>query len=53
MTKGVNFLDQVFNHLPSCAEGLRPYHSHLLGQVYAGLALQNYGNGKIDEAKLH
>jgi len=49
----VNFIDQVFNHLPSLAGGLRPFHSRLLGQGYVGLALRSYGGGNISEAKHH
>jgi glycosyltransferase involved in cell wall biosynthesis len=47
----VNFLARVFDHLPSCAEGLRLHYSRLLGRVYVGLALRGYGSGNIPEAK--
>ncbi len=47
----VNFLVRVFDHLPPCAEGLRPHYSRLLGHAYVGLALPNYGSGNILEAK--
>lgn len=47
----VKFVADVLGHLPSCANGLRPYRSQLLSHVYAGLALRNYGVGHIAEAK--
>lgn len=47
----VKFVVGVFEHLPPGADGLRQYRSQLLGQVYGGLALRNYGTGKIAEAK--
>jgi len=46
-----DFLAQLFNHLPPCAESLRIYHAPVLAQVYTGLALQNYGSGHIDVAR--
>jgi hypothetical protein len=41
----------MFDHLPPAADSLRPYRSQLLSQVYTGLALRNYGLGRIAEAK--
>jgi len=41
----------VLDHLPACADGLRRYRSRLLSQIYAGLAMRNYGTGNIPEAK--
>jgi tetratricopeptide (TPR) repeat protein len=45
------FITGLFDHLPLAADGLWPYRSHLLGQVYAELALRSYGLGDIAEAK--
>jgi tetratricopeptide (TPR) repeat protein len=47
----INFVEDVFDHLPACAESLRSLRSHLLGRVYAGLALRSYARGGIAEAK--
>ena len=45
------FVAGVLDHLPACADGLRRYHSRLLSQIYAGLAMRNYGVGNIAYAK--
>jgi glycosyltransferase involved in cell wall biosynthesis len=45
------FVAGVFDHLPACADGLQRYRSHLLSQIYAGLAMRNYGAGNIAYAK--
>lgn len=47
----IKFVEGVFDHLPACAERLRPFRSYLLGRVYAGLALKSYTHGNIAEAK--
>jgi hypothetical protein len=41
----------VFLHLPPCADGLRQYHSQVLGRTYAGLSLRDYAAGHIAHAK--
>lgn len=45
------FVTGVLDHLPACADGLRRYRSRLLSQIYAGLALRNYGVGDIAKAR--
>jgi glycosyltransferase involved in cell wall biosynthesis len=45
------FIDGVVDHLPSIADAVRPYRAYLISRVYVGLALCNYGGGKIAEAK--
>lgn len=45
------FIAGVFDHLPDCAEVLRPYRTQLLSQTYAELALRGYGSGHIAEAR--
>jgi len=45
------FVAGVLDHLPACADGLRRYRSRLLSQIYAGLAMRNYGVGNIAYAK--
>ena len=45
------FVTGVLDHLPACADGLQRYRSHILSQIYAGLAMRNYGVGNIADAK--
>jgi len=45
------FVAGVLDHLPACADGLRRYRSRLLSQIYAELAMRNYGVGDIAYAK--
>jgi glycosyltransferase involved in cell wall biosynthesis len=45
------FVAGVLDHLPACADGLQRYRSHILSQIYAGLAMRNYGVGNIADAK--
>ncbi len=45
------FVAGVFDHLPACADGLQRYRSYLLSQIYARLAMRNYGVGNIAYAK--
>jgi tetratricopeptide (TPR) repeat protein len=45
------FVAGVLDHLPACADGLLPYRSRLLSQIYAELAMRNYGVGNIAYAK--
>lgn len=47
----VKFITDVFDHLPSCADGLHSYRSEAIGQIHAGLALRSYGLGNIAVAK--
>jgi glycosyltransferase involved in cell wall biosynthesis len=49
--EAVEFLAQIFDNLPAAAASLRPSYSRLLSQVYIGLAIRSYGDGKITEAK--
>jgi hypothetical protein len=41
----------VLDHLPPAADAIRPYRAYLISRIYVGLALRNYGGGKIAEAK--
>jgi hypothetical protein len=45
------FVAGVLDHLPACADGLLRYRSRLLSQIYAGLAMRNYGVGNIAKAR--
>jgi tetratricopeptide (TPR) repeat protein len=45
------FIDGVLDHLPPNADAIRPYRAYLVSRVYVGLALRNYGGGKIAEAQ--
>ena len=45
------FVAGVLDHLPACADGLLRSRSRLLSQIYAGLAMRNYGIGNIAYAK--
>jgi len=45
------FIDGVLDHLPSAADAIRPYRVYLISRVYVGLALHNYGCGRIADAK--
>jgi glycosyltransferase involved in cell wall biosynthesis len=47
----LEFVANVFLHLPPCADGLRQYHSQVLGRTYAGLSLRDYAAGNIAHAK--
>jgi tetratricopeptide (TPR) repeat protein len=47
----IQFVDHVFDHLPACADALRPYHRRTLSHVYLALALRNYGQGDIAQAQ--
>jgi len=47
------FAAGVLDHLPACAGGFQRYRSRLLSQIYAGLAMRNYGVGNIAYAKSH
>jgi glycosyltransferase involved in cell wall biosynthesis len=47
----LQFITGVLDHLPACADGLQRYRSRLLSQVYAGLAMRDYGLGDIVGAK--
>jgi glycosyltransferase involved in cell wall biosynthesis len=47
----LEFVANVFLHLPPCADGLRQYESQVLGRTYAGLSLRNYAAGHIAHAK--
>ena len=43
--------DRLYNHLPPVAEELRPYRADLLSRMHAGLALRDYGSGKLADAR--
>ena len=45
------FVANVFDHLPPCAEGLRQHRSHLLSRICLGLAMRRYSAGDIAQAK--
>jgi tetratricopeptide (TPR) repeat protein len=45
------FIDGVLDHLPAAADAIRSCRPYLISRVYAGLALRNYGFGKIADAK--
>jgi tetratricopeptide (TPR) repeat protein len=45
------FVANVLDHLPPRADDLRHYRPQILSQIYAGLAMRNYGDGNIDCAK--
>jgi glycosyltransferase involved in cell wall biosynthesis len=45
------FVDGVLDHLPPAADAIRPYRAYLISRVYVGLALHNYGCGRIADAK--
>jgi glycosyltransferase involved in cell wall biosynthesis len=47
----VEFVANVFRHLPPGANGLRQYRSQILGRIYAGLSLRDYAAGHIAHAK--
>ena len=47
----IQFVNDVFDHLPPIAEPIGPYRSRVLGQVVAGLALRNYGAGNLAQAR--
>jgi glycosyltransferase involved in cell wall biosynthesis len=47
----LQFVANVLDHLPPRADDLRYYRPQILSQVYAGLAMRNYGDGNIDCAK--
>jgi glycosyltransferase involved in cell wall biosynthesis len=51
VTDPLQFVADVLDHLPVGAYDLRRCRSHLLGRVYVGLALRNYGVGNIADAK--
>lgn len=52
VTDPINFITNVFEHLPTCVESLKQYRSRVLSQVYLGLAMRNYGAGSVAEAKI-
>jgi len=45
------FVAGVLDHLPACTDGLQRYRPRVLSQIYAGLAMRNYGVGNIVHAK--
>ena len=47
----IQFVNDIFDHLPPIAEPIRHYRSRLLSQVYTGLAIRDYGAGNIAAAK--
>jgi glycosyltransferase involved in cell wall biosynthesis len=47
----IKFINDIFDHLPTAAEPVSQFRSRLLSRVYARLAMQNFGEGKITEAK--
>jgi glycosyltransferase involved in cell wall biosynthesis len=47
----IKFINDLFDHLPPIAKPIGQYRSRLLSQVYAGLAMRNYGAGRIAEAR--
>lgn len=47
----LEFVANVFLHLPPSADGLRQYRSQVLGRTCAGLSLRDYAAGHIAHAK--
>ena len=47
----IQFINDVFDHLPPIAESIGRYRSRLLSQVWAGLAVRSYAAIKIAEAQ--
>jgi hypothetical protein len=47
----VEFLKDVFDHLPPCVHGIGSYRRQTLGHAHCGIALRKYGLGDIGDAK--
>ena len=45
------FIEDVLDHLPLIAAAIHPYRSYLLSRVHVGLALRDYGFGRIADAQ--
>jgi glycosyltransferase involved in cell wall biosynthesis len=49
----IGFIQKVFDHLPEAALPLKPLRGRLLAQAHSGLALFDYGAGRLTEGQRH
>jgi glycosyltransferase involved in cell wall biosynthesis len=47
----IEYINDLFDHLPPELSAFTRFRSSLLSQVYSGLAIRNYGSGRIEEAR--